>query len=61
MTKRRFTKSDFIAFLEDKIEMNTATQDEMDLYTTYKWDNILEVNYTYKKLIKEMKNDYMGN
>lgn len=61
MTRRRFTKSDLIAFLEDKIEMNTATQDEMELYITYKWENILEVNYTYKSLIKQMKSEYAGS
>lgn len=60
MTKRRFSKSDLIAFLEDKIEMNTATQEEMDFYITYKWDNVLEINYTYKSLIKQMKEEYMG-
>ncbi|PAD70705.1 hypothetical protein CHH83_02555 [Bacillus sp. 7586-K] len=61
MTKRRFSKSDLIAFLEDKIEMNTATQEEMDFYITYKWDNVLEINYTYKSLIKQMKEEYMGS
>lgn len=61
MTKQRFSKSDLIAFLEDKIEMNTATQEEMDFYITYKWDNVLEINYTYKSLIKQMKEEYMGS
>ncbi|MGM7720513.1 hypothetical protein [Metabacillus sp. Hm71] len=61
MTKRRWTKSDLIAFLEDKIQMETATQDEMEYYENYIWNNELEVNYTYKKLIREMKKEYMGN
>lgn len=61
MSKRRFTKSDLVAFLEDLIEMDTATQEEMEYYEDFHWTGELKVNYTYKKIVRKMKREYMGN
>jgi hypothetical protein len=61
MTKLRFNKSEVISYLEDKILMNEANQDETELYENYIWNSKLTKGYTYKKLIAEMKNIFEGN
>jgi hypothetical protein len=48
-----------IAYLEEKILSNMATEDELEMYQDYKWNNKLNKNnYTYKKLIAEMREWY---
>jgi hypothetical protein len=61
MTKLRFNKSEVISYLEDKILMNEANQDETELYENYIWNSKLTKGYTYKKLIVEMKDIFEGN
>jgi competence protein ComGF len=59
MEKLHFTKSEVLAYLEDKILSNMATEDELEMYQDYKWDRKLNKNnYTYKKLIREMREWY---
>jgi hypothetical protein len=59
MEKLRFRKSEVIAYLEDKILSNMATEDELEMYQDYKWNNTIDkTNYTYKKLIREMRKLY---
>jgi hypothetical protein len=55
MEKIRFSKSEVIAYLEEKILMNEATEDESALYEHYIWNRKLTKGYTYKKLIREMR------
>jgi hypothetical protein len=61
MTKLRFNKSEVISYLEEKLLMNEANQDETELYENYIWNNKLTKGYTYKKLIAEMKDIFEGN
>jgi competence protein ComGF len=59
MEKLHFRKSEVIAYLEEKILSNMATEDELEMYQDYKWDRKLNKNnYTYKKLIAEMREWY---
>lgn len=60
MEKMRFLKSEVISYLEEKILMNEATVEEIEMYEDIRWSNKLKKNYTYKKLIKEMKRIYDG-
>lgn len=61
MTKNTFRKEEVISFLEVKILENTATTDEILLYTDYVWNGKLVKNtYTYKKLIKQLTNMHNG-
>jgi hypothetical protein len=55
MEKVKFHKEEVISFLETKIELNEANQDELELYEDYQWSGRLEKNYTYKMLVKEMR------
>jgi hypothetical protein len=55
MDKVKFHKEEVISFLETKIELNEANQDELELYEDYQWSGRLEKNYTYKMLVKEMR------
>ena len=50
--------SEVISFLEMKMLENTATYEEEQLYVDYKWNGKLNRNYTYKKLLKEMRESY---
>lgn len=51
----KFRTKEVIAFLEEKILMNMATEDEMEIYETYVWNRKLnKKTYTYKKILKEM-------
>jgi hypothetical protein len=59
MEKLHFRKSEVIAYLEEKILSNMATEDELEMYQDYKWNKKLNKNnYTYKKLIREMREWY---
>lgn len=61
MSKIYFSKMEVLAYLEDKILMNMATEDELELYESFVWDGKLKRNnYTYKRLIAEMKKVYEG-
>jgi hypothetical protein len=56
MDKVKFHKEEAISFLETKIELNEANQDELELYEDYQWSGKLDkTNYTYKLLIKQMR------
>jgi hypothetical protein len=55
MEKVKFQKEEVISFLETKIELNEANQEELELYEDYQWSGKLEKNDTYKMLIKEMR------
>lgn len=54
MERNIFLKSEVIAYLEDKLLMDTATQEESELYADYKWTGKLKKGYTYKKVIAQM-------
>lgn len=59
MNQLNFIEEEVIAYLEDKILMNMATEDEEVFYQDYKWDDSLNKNnYTYKKLVKQMRRLY---
>lgn len=52
-----YRKSEVIAYLEDKISLGIATDEECEMYEDYKWnkDRILNKHKnTYKRLLKEM-------
>jgi hypothetical protein len=56
MEKLKFHKEEVISFLEDKISMNTATQDELEMYENFQWSGKLnKTNYTYKIVLKQMR------
>ena len=55
MNKTKFRKSEVLSFLELKINDNVATEDELNLYETYVWENKFIKNDTYIKLVREMK------
>jgi hypothetical protein len=59
MEKVKFHKEEVISFLETKIELNEANQDELELYEDYQWSGELnKTNYTYKLLLKQMRDLY---
>lgn len=61
LEKVSFRTSDVIAYLEEKIAMGLSSQAEDDLYSTYKWsDKIDKKDYTFKRLLREMRNTYLG-
>lgn len=61
MGKIYFSKMEVLAYLEDKILMNMATEDELELYEAFVWDGKLKRNnYTYKRLVMEMKRIYLS-
>ena len=55
MERKKYTVEEVVSFLEFKLESNTATYDQEQLYVDYKWDGKLKRNYTLKKTLKEMK------
>jgi uncharacterized protein YigA (DUF484 family) len=55
MNKIKFRSSEVVAYLEDKILMNMATEDENTLYENLHWNGKLAKNDTYKALVREMK------
>lgn len=60
MKKASLRKSEVIAYLEEKILNNEATEEESVLYEDYKWTKELEKNNTYVRLVKEMFAEYRG-
>lgn len=61
LEKVSFRTSDVIAYLEEKIAMGLATQAEDDLYSEYKWsDKVNKKDYAFKRLLREMRNTYLG-
>lgn len=59
MTKLTWRKSEVIAYLEEKIQMGVATEEEEVIYQDYKWDNKIDRNtYAWKCLIREMRELY---
>jgi hypothetical protein len=61
MEKVKFRTSEVIAYLEEKLLSNMATEDETILYEEYQWNNKLDKNnYTYKQLLAEMRKEYEG-
>jgi hypothetical protein len=61
MQKLRFLKSEVIAYLEELLLDQAATDEQEELYVEYKWTGKLKKNYTYKVTLKEMKKIYEGN
>lgn len=55
MQKLNFKKSEVLSYIESKIIDDIATEEEMELYQDFKWDGTFKMNYTYKKVLKEMK------
>lgn len=58
MQKVRFLKSEVASFLEEKVLDNIATQEELELYEGLRWNGKLEMNYIYKKLVRQMRKIY---
>lgn len=58
MEKNKFRKSEVIAYLEDLILMNMATEDESTLYENMHWTGKLEKNNTYKAVVKKMHQEW---
>ncbi|MNF61161.1 hypothetical protein D3C84_427970 [compost metagenome] len=59
MKKLNWRTSEVIAYLEDKIQMGIATEEEEIIYQGYKWDNKVNRNtYAWKCVIREMKDLY---
>lgn len=56
MEKVKFRTSEVLSYLEEKINDNVATVDELELYEDYQWNGKLSKNnYTYKSLLSEMR------
>ncbi len=61
LEKVSFRTSDVIAYLEEKIATGLSTQGEDDLYSEYKWNSkINKKDLTFKRLLREMRNTYVG-
>jgi hypothetical protein len=60
MEKLRFRKSEVIAYVEDLIHSNMATEDELNWYENFIWNNKFNKNYTYKLVISKMRQEYNG-
>jgi hypothetical protein len=60
MTKLRFSKSEVQAFVETLILDQIATEDEQIWYEEFIWTNKFNKNYTYRLVLKKMKNAYEG-
>jgi hypothetical protein len=60
MGKLRFSKSEVQAFVEELILDQIATEDEQKWYEELIWNNKFIKNYTYKLVLKKMKNAYEG-
>ena len=54
-------QEEVLAYLEDAITSNTATQYEVRFYENYKWNNEFNINSrTYKMILRNMKQQYVG-
>ncbi|MNG39618.1 hypothetical protein D3C84_1277830 [compost metagenome] len=51
--------SEVIAFLESKLQDNTATEDETLMYENYVWNNKIN-RVVYKSLVVQMREEYLG-
>jgi hypothetical protein len=50
-----------IAYLEDRLKSETATQKETEVYENYVWSGTLDkTNYSLKTIIKRMNKQYNG-
>lgn len=56
MEKLKFRKSEVIAFVEDLIQSNAATDEQEEFYEEFQWSGKLNKNnYTYKFTIAQMR------
>jgi hypothetical protein len=56
MDKLKFTQEEVIGFIEDKIQLNEATENEQIIYQDYLlFGELKKFNHTYKSLIKQMR------
>lgn len=60
MEKLHYSKSEVIAFVEELILDQMATEDEQVWYENYVWNGEFKKNYTYKCIIRKMKRVYDG-
>lgn len=61
MERYTFRREEVIAFVEDLIRNNAASDAQEEMYLKFTWDNKLNKNnYTYKKTLKQMKRIYNG-
>jgi hypothetical protein len=58
MEKEHFSLEEVVSFLEMKLEDNTATYEQEQMYIDYKWSGKIKKTYTYKKLTREMREWY---
>lgn len=59
MEKLSFSSEEVVAYLEDVISMNMATEDEMKLYEDYLYTGKMKkLNHTYKTVIMKMRDEY---
>lgn len=57
MKEVQFSKDEVLAYLEDMIQMDYATQDETDLFEDIQWNGTYSKT-TYNKVIRNMKKLY---
>jgi hypothetical protein len=56
MEKLHFCEEEVLGFIEDKIQLNEATQEEQNLYQNYMlYGELIKMSYTYKHLIEQMR------
>lgn len=56
MEKLKFGETEAIYFIEEKILMEMATENELRLYQDYKlYGKLKKMNYTYRSLIEQMR------
>jgi hypothetical protein len=55
MKKNLLPKSEVLAFVEDLISMQMASEEVLTWYEEYQWTNKFKKNDTYKQLIKYYK------
>lgn len=60
MQKVRFLKSEVIAYLEELLLDQAATDEQEELYVEYTYTGKLVKNYVYKKTVLQMKSIYEG-
>jgi hypothetical protein len=58
MERNIYRKDEVISFLEEKVLMDIATQEELNLYEIYIWSGKLVKGYTYKLLVRQMRRLY---
>jgi hypothetical protein len=58
MEKIKFNTSEVYNFLEEKVILNLVTEEELVLYEEYIWSDKINKNYTYKCLVREMRELY---